>query len=195
MRPILWACLISAGMSCARTTRAPSGSFAVASAPDAWRSCSVARTIARQFVRGLSLLGEVKPYLVDDAISFRVCDRENLNCNLQTQPFADCKDRFFSQSLSKSIETSWSTVARPLERRASYAVVFLDQRADEIVAELSLRYQFAGNPDANTAGPQVWAGMSETSDDVPEIRIVIPKNHPTTTRESVILLGEREIGP
>lgn len=199
MRHTLLACLLASGSACARPT--PSSvvaSRASAAAPPAgsesWKTCSVARSIARQFARGLALLAETEPYLADDALSFRVCDREHLDCNGAAQPFpGECRDRFFSARLSKSIVTSWSSGARPLERSASYAVVFIEPQANDLVAELALGYQFAGNPGADTRGPHVWAGVTETSEELPKIRVVISKDHPTTTRESMILIGEREI--
>ena len=197
MRDISRLCLIVVALSsCAHATSEPSSTVAVASdLDDSWRDCAVARSLALQFTRGLSLLGEVEPYLADDAILFRVCDRERLDCNSPPQPFpGDCKDRFFSQRLSKSIETSWSSTAKPLERSASYAVVFIEHKANETVAELDLRYRFAGSPDSPASGPHVLAGVTESSDDAPTIRVVIPKGHSTKTRESAILIGEREIG-
>jgi hypothetical protein len=72
-------------------------------------------------------------------------------------------------------------------------VVFIEPHANEVVTELALGYQFAGNPGVNTRGPHVWAWVTETNEDLPTIRVVIPKDHPSTTRESAILLGEREI--
>jgi hypothetical protein len=194
MRFILGSCLILGCLSCARATSVPSST--VVSGSESWRSCSVARALARQFTRGLSLLGEVEPYLADDAIAFRVCDREPLSCNSPAQPFpGDCKDRFVSQRLSKTIETSWSSTPRPLERPTSYGVVFMEDRANDIVAELALRYRFAGNPEGGTASPHVWTGVTETTEDAPTIRVVIPKGHATTTQNSAIQFGEREIEP
>jgi hypothetical protein len=198
-RQALIACILVSGLACARPTPSSAvASRASAAAPPAiaesWKTCSVARALARQFSRGLALLAEVEPYLAEDGLSFRVCDRERLDCNGAAQPFpGECRDRFYSQRLSKSIATSWSSGARPLERSASYAVVFMESRTNDIVAELALGYQFVGNPGADTRGPHVWAGVAETSEDLPTIRVVIPKDHPSTTRESTIVLGEREI--
>lgn len=154
MRYTLLACLLVSGPACARPT--PSSAVAsqakVAAPPavsESWKTCSVARALARQFTRGLALLAEADHYLAEDVLSFRVCDREHLDCNRAAQPFpGECQDRFFSQRLSKSIATSWSIGARPLDRSASYAVVFIEPHANEIVAELALGYQFAGNPGA-----------------------------------------------
>jgi hypothetical protein len=194
MRPIVLSFFIMTGLSCAQATNPSSSRVAAASVPESWRSCAVARSLARQSTRGLSLLAELESYLVGDAIAFRVCGRGDLDCNGPTQPFPGrCKDHFFSQRLSKAIETSWSSGPRPEERSASYAVVFIHQQANQIVAELDLRYRFTGNPPGAMNGPHLWAGVTETSEDAPAIRVAIPKDNPTTTRESAIALGEREI--
>jgi hypothetical protein len=196
MRSILLSLFLVTGLSCARATNPLASTVTATSGPQSWHSCSVARSLARQFARGLSLLGELEPYLASDAVSFRVCDRDKLDCNGPAQPFrGECKDHFFSQRLSRSIETSWSSGPRPVERSASYAVVFIDEQANQIVAELTLRYRFTGNPGGAMDGPHVWAGVTETNEDAPTIRVAIPRDRPTTTRGSAILIGDRDIDP
>ena len=193
---LLWV-LAGLGSSCSRSVTSPAERTAPpAAVVSAWKRCAVASTLARQFTNALGLLGEVGSYVDDGRIVFRVCDATGPECNQLPQPFPGaCPDHFFVQRLSKRIETTWSTETTPSERAASYVPVFIDRRNNDIVAEVDLHYRFSGSPGApDGAASRVLSGVTVSRDDAPAIRVVIPGGG-SQTRDSVILIGEREIDP
>jgi hypothetical protein len=183
------------GISCARSAALSSGRDSALPPTGSWKTCAVARTLARQFTRAFVLLGEVPSYADNNRIVFHVCQSNAPDCNQAAQPFPDaCEDRFFVQRLSKQIQTSWSTAVSPPERSASYVPVFIESRSSDITVHVDLRYRFAGSPAVpGGSAARVLTGITSSQGDAPTIRVVIPAAVGSPTRDSAILIGEREI--
>lgn len=183
-------------ISCARPV-ALSGRDPASSPTGNWKTCGVARTLARQFTRAFALLDEIPSYAESDRIVFHVCQGDDPDCNQASQPFPGaCADRVFVHRLGRQIETSWSTAVTPPERSASYVPVFIESRARDIIVHVDLHYRFAGSPAVPPgSAAHVVSGVTSSRGDAPTIRVVIPGGADSQTRDSAILIGEREIGP
>ena len=148
MRAAVVVCSLGgAGISCARSLAPSSGRDSALPPTGTWKTCAVARTLARQFTRAFVLLGEFPSYAENDRIVFHVCQSNDLDCNQASQPFPDaCAGPFFRPTPVKThrdVVVDRGHTARAL---ASYVPVFIESRASDITVHVDLRFRFAVVP-------------------------------------------------